>query len=38
MKYSTGCAFNMDEMFMNFPYNKLEMSCEDCKRINKKNI
>ena len=20
MKYSTGCAFNMDEMFMNFPY------------------
>ena len=35
MKYATGCAFNMDEMFMNFPYNKLEMSCEDCKRINK---
>ena len=35
MNYSTGCAFNMDEMFMNFPYDKLEMSCEDCKKINK---
>lgn len=35
MNYATGCAFNMDEMFMNFPYDKLEMSCEDCKRINK---
>lgn len=34
MNYSTGCAFNMDDMFMNFPYDKLEMSCEDCKEIN----
>lgn len=31
---ATGCAFNLDEMFMNFPYKKLQMSCQDCKRIN----
>lgn len=31
---ATGCAFNLDEMFMNFPYNKLELSCEDCQKIN----
>lgn len=33
--YSTGCAFNMDEMFMNFPYKKLKLSCKDCFEINK---
>lgn len=33
MNYSTGCAFNLDEMFMNFPYNKLKMSCKDVKDI-----
>ena len=32
--YSTGCAFNMDEMFMNFPYKKLKLSCDDCFKIN----
>lgn len=32
--YSTGCAFNLDEMFMNFPYKKLKLTCEDCKKIN----
>ena len=32
--YSTGCAFNMDEMFMNFPYKKLKLSCDDCLNIN----
>mgnify|MGYP003210420435 CR=1 FL=1 len=25
MNYATGCAFNMDEMFMNFPYDKLDI-------------
>lgn len=34
MNYSTGCAFNMDEMFMNFPYKKLILTCEDCQKIN----
>ena len=34
MNYSTGCAFNTDEMFMNFPYKKLKITCEDCKKIN----
>ena len=32
--YSTGCAFNMNQMFMNFPYKKLKLSCEDCLNIN----
>ena len=34
MNYSIGCAFNTDEMFMNFPYKKLKLTCEDCKKIN----
>ena len=34
MNYATGCAFNMDEMFMNFPYKKLKLTCEDCRKIN----
>ena len=37
MHYSTGCAFNINEMFMNFPYKKLTLSCEDCQRINGNN-
>lgn len=32
---AVGCAFNLDEMFMNFPYNKLEITCNECQRINK---
>lgn len=36
MNYAVGHSFNMDEMFMNFPYKKLQLTCEDCKRINKK--
>lgn len=31
---ATGCAFNIDDMFYNFPYKKLNLSCEDCKNIN----
>ena len=36
MNYAVGHSFNMDEMFMNFPYKKLQLTCEDCKSINKK--
>lgn len=31
---ATGCAFNLDEMFINFPYEKLKLTCEDCEKIN----
>ena len=34
MNYSVGCAFNTDELFMNFPFKKLSLTCEDCQRIN----
>lgn len=36
-KYATGCAFNMSEMFMNFPYEKLKITCKECQRINGNN-
>ncbi len=34
MNYATGAAFNMKEMFLNFPYKKLNITCEECKMIN----
>lgn len=34
MNYATGCAFNLREIFMNFPYKKLELTCNDCLKIN----
>ena len=34
MNYAVGCAFNLDEMFMNFPYKKLKLTCKDAKEIN----
>lgn len=34
MNYSVGCAFNTDELFMNFPFKKLKLTCEDCRKIN----
>lgn len=34
MNYSVGCAFNTDELFMNFPFKKLSLTCEDCQKIN----
>lgn len=34
MNYSIGCAFNTDELFMNFPFKKLKLTCEDCRKIN----
>lgn len=32
---AVGCAFNIDEMFMNFPYEKLKITCDQCLKINK---
>lgn len=34
MNYAVGCAFNLDEMFMNFPYSKLKFTCAKAKEIN----
>ena len=34
MHYSIGCAFNVDDMFMNFPYKKLNITCKECEQIN----
>lgn len=34
MNYAIGCAFNINEMFMNFPYKKLYINCAECKAIN----
>lgn len=34
MNYAIGCAFNTDEMFMNFPFKKLKLTCEECRQIN----
>lgn len=34
MNYATGCAFDIDEMFMNFPYDKLLVTCSDCNIVN----
>lgn len=30
---ATGCAFNLDEILMNFPYDKLKVSCKECYNI-----
>lgn len=32
--YAVGCAFSIHDMFMNFPYNKLKITCEECQKIN----
>ena len=33
-QYATGCAFNTDHLFMNFPYKKLKINCNQCEQIN----
>lgn len=33
MNYALGCAFSTDDLFMNFPYKRLEITCEQCKTI-----
>lgn len=37
MRYSLGCAFNLDEMFMNFQFKKLKITCKECKSITGNN-
>lgn len=37
MNYALGCAFSTDDIFMNFPYKKLEINCEQCKAITGNN-
>lgn len=32
--YATGYAFNVDEIFENFPYDKLLVTCNDCNIVN----
>lgn len=34
MNYATGAAFNLKDIFMNFPTEKLKISCEECKEVN----
>lgn len=34
MNYATGYAFNTDEIFENFPYEKLLVTCDDCNIVN----
>ena len=31
---ATGAAFNTDDMFYGFPYNKLNISCKECEKVN----
>jgi hypothetical protein len=33
-QYSTGCAFNTNHLFMNFPFKKLKINCKECEKIN----
>lgn len=32
-RYSLGCAFNLSEIFLNFPWKKLSITCKECKKI-----
>lgn len=34
MNYALGCSFSQDELFENFPYNKLKINCKQCVQIN----
>lgn len=31
---TTGCAFNVSDMFYNFSYEKLKLTCKQCQEIN----
>lgn len=33
MNYSLGCAFSVKDLFMNFPYKRLQINCKQCKAI-----
>ena len=32
-RYALGCAFNISDLFFNFPYKKLKLNCRDCLQI-----
>lgn len=32
-RYALGCAFSLNELFDNFPYKKLSITCKQCKAI-----
>lgn len=34
MNYAVGCAFSQSDLFENFPYNKLKITCNECEKIN----
>ena len=34
MKFATGHAFNLDELFLNFDISKLKLTCDLCNKIN----
>lgn len=33
MNYALGCAFSTKDLFMNFPYKKLKITCKECESI-----
>lgn len=33
MRYALGCAFNLTDIFYNFPYKKLKTNCEKCYKV-----
>ena len=33
MNFALGCAFSLQDLFINFPTKKLKMTCEDCKEM-----
>lgn len=33
MRYALGCSFNISDLFFNFPYKKLKLTCKDCLKI-----
>lgn len=33
MNYALGCAFSQSELFENFPYQKLKISCKECENL-----
>lgn len=37
MNYAVGCAFSMDNLFENFPYKKLDLTCKKVSTIIKEN-
>lgn len=36
-QYALGCAFSVNDLFLNFPYDKLTITCKQCKSITGNN-